>query len=127
MVIGIGVNVAHAPEGLAYATASLRGLGHAITAAELFGALATKWVELLALWDRGRNFGEIRRLWLQRAAGLGGDIVVRNGGNAVSGTFETLDTGGELVLRLADGSARRVTAGDVHFGVAATVRSGAVG
>lgn len=127
LVAGIGVNVAHAPENLAYPAASLAGLGLQVTAAGLFRALTAEWVALLDIWDGGRNFAEIRRLWLQRAAGLGGDIVVRNGSTALQGTFETLDASGQLVLRLPDGSAKGVTAGDIHFGLAATVRSGAVG
>jgi BirA family biotin operon repressor/biotin-[acetyl-CoA-carboxylase] ligase len=127
LVAGIGVNVAHAPSGLPYRAASLAALGFTTTAARLFRALSAEWVELVQIWDGGRNFGEIRRLWLQRAAGLGSDIVVRNGSTALHGTFETLDASGQLVVRLADGSAKGVTAGDIYFGLAATVRSGAVG
>jgi BirA family biotin operon repressor/biotin-[acetyl-CoA-carboxylase] ligase len=127
VVVGIGVNVAHAPDDLAYAAASLAGLGYTVDAPGLFEALSREWVELFGLWDRGRNFAAIRTMWLQRAAGLGGDIVVRNGGTSLHGTFETLDASGQLVVRLTDGSTKGVAAGDVYFGLAATVRSGAVG
>jgi BirA family biotin operon repressor/biotin-[acetyl-CoA-carboxylase] ligase len=127
LVIGIGVNVAHVPDGLPYRAASLAGLGLNVTADLLFTALSREWLELAGIWDEGQNFAEVRRLWLQRAAGLGADIVVRNGSATLHGTFETLDAGGQLVVRLGDGSSRCVSAGDIYFGVAATVRSGAVG
>lgn len=127
VAVGIGVNVAASAAGLPYRATSLAELGHATTAPELFHALSAEWVAALALWDEGRGFPAIRDLWLSDAAGLGRDIVVKLDEEPVRGTFESLDAGGQLVLRLADGSSRRVSAGDVHFGVAATVRSGAVG
>ena len=127
LVIGIGVNVAHVPDNLPYRAASLAGVGLVATAESLFAALSREWVEFAGIWEEGQNFTEIRRLWLQRAAGLGADIVVRNGSATLHGTFETLDAGGQLVVRLGDGSSRCVSAGDIYFGVAATVRSGAVG
>ena len=36
------------------------------------------------------------------------------------GAFETIDDEGRLVVRTAEGSARAIAAGDVHFGLAAT-------
>jgi BirA family biotin operon repressor/biotin-[acetyl-CoA-carboxylase] ligase len=42
----------------------------------------------------------------------------------LSGTFETIDADGRLVVRTADGGARKIAAGDVHFGAAATAGSG---
>ena len=37
-------------------------------------------------------------------------------------TFETIDEAGHLIVRVADGSMRAVSAGEVHFGVAASAR-----
>jgi BirA family biotin operon repressor/biotin-[acetyl-CoA-carboxylase] ligase len=39
----------------------------------------------------------------------------------VRGTFETVDEAGRLILRADDRSLIAVTAGDVHFGVAASL------
>jgi BirA family biotin operon repressor/biotin-[acetyl-CoA-carboxylase] ligase len=121
VVIGIGVNVLHAPEGVPYPATSLSACGAKVTAEELFTALAEAWVEHEIVWDGGRGFGAIRRRWLERATGLGAPIAVRLGDDVLRGTFETIDADGRLVVRAADGSARTIAAGDVHFGAAATV------
>jgi BirA family transcriptional regulator, biotin operon repressor / biotin---[acetyl-CoA-carboxylase] ligase len=126
LVIGIGVNTAHAPQGVPYPATSLVALGHHVEPATLFRALSSEWVALMDLWAGGRGFPAIRQLWLQRAAGLGRDILVQTGRESLRGTFETLDDTGQLVVRLDDGSSRLVTAGDVHFGIAATGRAAAI-
>lgn len=122
VVVGIGVNVAHAPDGLAYRTASLRDLGSDATAEALFAALSAAWVGALAEWDGGAGFEAIRVAWLARAEGLGGPVSVRAGGSVLSGIFETIDSGGRLVLRVSGGDTHIVSAGDVFFGNAAGVR-----
>ncbi len=93
-----------------------------MTAEALFEALAEAWVEHEALWNRGAGFPAIRERWLERAAGLQTPLAVGCGAEVVSGVFETIDEEGRLLVRAADGSARAVTAGDVHFGEAATAR-----
>lgn len=123
VVIGIGVNVASAPANLPYPAASLRDLGFDTMAEGLFEALSETWLDAAATWDRGRGFEAIREGWLARAAGLGGDVAVRVGEATTRGTFETIDEHGQLVVRTRDGSARRISAGEVHFGRAATARS----
>jgi BirA family biotin operon repressor/biotin-[acetyl-CoA-carboxylase] ligase len=127
VLVGIGVNVAAAPHGLDYPASSLAALGLGIDAASLFAALSAEWARAYAAWDEGRGFGAIRRAWLERATGLGRKITIRAAGRDVAaGTFETLDEDGRLVMRLQDGGTQRVSAGEVHFGDAATVRSEAV-
>lgn len=123
VIVGIGVNVAHAPEGLPYPAVALRSLGVPVDAAGLFAALSDAWTGLERIWDGGRGFPTIRRLWLQRAAGIGERVAVRLGGEVLSGTFETIDETGRLVVQVDDGSRRMVAAGEVHFGAVATVAS----
>jgi BirA family biotin operon repressor/biotin-[acetyl-CoA-carboxylase] ligase len=123
VVIGIGVNVAHAPEGLPYPATALRRLGVPADAPGVFAALSDAWAGLERLWAEGSGFPVIRRLWLDRAAGLGERVAVQLGGETLSGTFETIDDTGRLVLALGDGRRRMVAAGEVHFGAAATVRA----
>lgn len=120
VVIGIGVNVRHAPVGLPYPATALAAAEPEVTAEALFAALSDAWVEQAGLWDGGRGFAAIRETWLARAAGLGGPIAVRLGTDVFRGTFETIDADGRLVVRAPDGHARTITAGEVHFGAAAT-------
>ncbi len=118
VVVGIGVNVVAAPEGMPYPATSLAACGITASAEDVFAALSDAWLEFVTLWDGGRGFQEIRRLWLARAAGLGKPMAVQSGSVTLQGTFETLDEEGRLVL--VEGSGRRMTvaAGDVHFGAA---------
>jgi len=120
VAIGIGVNVVAAPEGLPYPAASLSSLGYAISAPRLFVALADAFASVLRVWDEGRGFASVRRLWLDRAAGLGEDVAVRIGDRIVSGVFETIDEEGRLVIRSSQGKVRTVAAGEVHFGAVAS-------
>ncbi len=126
VVIGIGANVAHAPEGLAYRAASLADLGLQVGAEDLFQALSEQWIEVFATWDFGRGFGEIRREWLARAIGISGPVSVKSAGGVITGSFETIDEHGQLVIEMQDETRRAISAGDVHFGEAATARTEAV-
>jgi BirA family biotin operon repressor/biotin-[acetyl-CoA-carboxylase] ligase len=120
VVVGIGTNVIAAPEGTPTPATSLAALGVNISAEELFATLSDAWAEFRGLWDDGRGFGEIRRLWLARATGLGQTVTVRNGGSTVEGTFDTLDEAGCMVIRISNGGRVSISAGDVYFGSAAS-------
>jgi BirA family biotin operon repressor/biotin-[acetyl-CoA-carboxylase] ligase len=125
VVAGIGVNVVSAPSGGDLAATSLAALGVRVTAEALFLELAESWLDYERLWDRGRGLPQIRRLWMERASGIGEEVAVRVGDEVVRGRFETIDDEGCLVVRLADGTPRRITAGEVHFGAVAS--AGAAG
>jgi BirA family biotin operon repressor/biotin-[acetyl-CoA-carboxylase] ligase len=120
VVVGIGTNVIAAPEGTPTPATSLTALGVHIGAEDLFATLSDAWAEFRGLWDDGRGFGEIRRLWLERAAGLGQKVTVQNGGSTVEGTFDTLDEAGCMVITTSDGGRVPISAGDVYFGSAAS-------
>jgi BirA family biotin operon repressor/biotin-[acetyl-CoA-carboxylase] ligase len=122
IVAGIGVNIVTAPKGLDVPATSLDALGCRVAAEALFVELAEAWVAYERRWDSGRGLETIRSLWLERASGVGGPVAVRTDAGVTSGVFETIDEEGCLVVRAVDGSARRVTAGEVHFGVAASLR-----
>jgi BirA family transcriptional regulator, biotin operon repressor / biotin---[acetyl-CoA-carboxylase] ligase len=121
VVVGIGTNVVAAPEGTPTPATSLTALGVQISAEELFAALSDSWTEFRGIWDNGRGFGEIRKLWLERAAGLGERVAIQTGGSTLEGTFDTLDETGCMIVRTADGRRLPVTAGDVYFGSTASV------
>jgi len=122
VVIGFGVNVVAAPQGLPYPAVSLADLGVAVTAETLFAALADAWVDVLAMWDNGRGTAAILALWRQAAAGIGAEIAVTRDGDVVRGVFESIDEAGRLIVRANDNSRIAITAGDVHFGATATAR-----
>jgi BirA family biotin operon repressor/biotin-[acetyl-CoA-carboxylase] ligase len=121
VVVGIGTNVVAYPEGTPYPATSLAALGVHVGAEELFGALSDSWAEFRGIWDNGRGFGEIRRKWLERAAGLGEPVSIQSGGSAVTGTFDTIDEAGCLIVRTAEGKRMPIAAGDVFFGPTASV------
>jgi BirA family transcriptional regulator, biotin operon repressor / biotin---[acetyl-CoA-carboxylase] ligase len=120
VVVGIGTNVVAAPEGTPTPATSLAALGVHIGAEELFATLSDTWAEFRGIWDDGRGFGEIRRLWLACAAGLGQPVAVRTGGTTVEGTFDTIDETGCLIVRTTGGKRVPISAGDVYFGSAAS-------
>jgi BirA family transcriptional regulator, biotin operon repressor / biotin---[acetyl-CoA-carboxylase] ligase len=120
VVVGIGTNVVAAPKGTPTPATSLAALGVHVGAEDLFAVLSDSWAEFRGIWDNGRGFGEIRRAWLERAAGLGQPVAVEAGGTTVEGTFDTIDDSGCLVIRKSDGKRVPVSAGDVYFGSAAS-------
>ena len=121
VVIGFGVNVVAAPEGLPHPATSLRALGVEVSAAQLFGALSDAWVESYSLWDNGRGVAGVLAAWRRAAAGIGAEVAVARDGDVVRGIFETIDDAGRLIVRANDNTRIAITAGDVHFGVTATL------
>ena len=112
-VVGIGVNCAHHPRDTAHPATDLKVQGVTVTPDRLFGELSGATVARLAQWDRGARFASVRAEWLSRAAGIGGDIVVRLPDRELTGKFESLDHTGRLMLRLPAGQLEAITAGEV--------------
>jgi len=108
VAVGMGTNVVSSPEGTPYPAASLSALGITASAGDLFRGI----------WHNGRGFAEIRRLWLERAAGLGETVSIHSNATAVEGIFETIDDTGCLIIAGPDGKRTPIAAGDVHFGSA---------
>ena len=120
IAVGIGVNVAAFPEGLPYPATSLRALGAKVEAEDVFLALSDAWSANMGIWNGGRGLSAIRGRWLERAAGLGGEVAVRLEGKVVRGVFETIDEDCRFVIRDAEGGRMAIAAGDVHFGAVAS-------
>ena len=102
-VIGIGINCKHHPADTPYPATNLAAAGADVTADALFDALAAAMAFRLAQWDRGAGVAAIRADWLARAFGLGAEIGMRAGAQALIGHFESVDESGRLLLRLPDG------------------------
>ncbi|MGV7033092.1 biotin--[acetyl-CoA-carboxylase] ligase [Methylobacterium symbioticum] len=120
VVIGFGVNVAGVPATQIDRAASLAGSGYVTDAGALLAHLSDRFAAVASAWDRGRGFAGIRQRWLARAAGLGGPIAVETGTVTLRGRFDGIDEGGRLVIHAPDDTRHTVTAGEVHFGTAAT-------
>lgn len=116
LAVGIGVNLKRKPidaERPATAIAAYRkDPPSPLEAAEVLAATFQSWLQV---WH-ALGFAAIADAWTARAHGLGEPCVARLGHETVEGVAEALDADGALRLRLADGSLRRITAGDVFFG-----------
>lgn len=117
LAIGVGVNLARAPEGLgdtAFPPIAVADNGGPLVDPEEFlthlaDAFATEEGKLDAF-----GFERIREDWLRHAARLGEVISARTGTEEITGVFETVDLAGNLMLRTAKGP-RAISAADVFF------------
>lgn len=123
IVVGIGVNVVAAPQGVPYPATSLTDMGLPLTAEDVFEVLSDAWVDAFSLWDDGRNVRAILDAWRASAAGIGAPVAVSQDGVVRRGVFETIDSTGRLIIRDDKGTRFPITAGDVHFGATASARS----
>src|SRR5947209_522947 len=113
VVIGMGINCASHPAKTDYPATDLASAGIQIAPEMLFPPLSLKMIRRLAQWDGGQGFPTIRSDWIARANGLGEEIRVRLPDRELMGRFEALDDDGALVLRLPDGKAVTVNAGEL--------------
>lgn len=118
VAVGMGTNIVSSPEGTPHPTTSLSKLGVNASAGDLFMALSDSWAELRGIWDNGKGFGDIRRRWLERAAGLGETVSIQSNETIIEGIFETIDDMGCMIVAGRDGKRRPIAAGDVYFGSA---------
>ena len=110
VIVGIGVNVSHAPSGLPYPATCLRAHGDATVAGtreHVLAAVAARWDQ----WLRD-GFGAIRADWLRRGPSHGARLHVSQPDGTVDATFAGLDADGALLLQTACGVQRHI-AGDV--------------
>ncbi|HEY0599893.1 biotin--[acetyl-CoA-carboxylase] ligase [Brevundimonas sp.] len=123
LAVGIGVNLVHAPTGTERpATALAHHLRGDIGAAPRVEAAAARLAEAFAVWQErweSLGFEPILDAWRARTPGLDGPAVARLGHETVKGRAEGVAADGALRLRLADGTLRLISAGDVFFGEAA--------
>jgi BirA family biotin operon repressor/biotin-[acetyl-CoA-carboxylase] ligase len=112
VVVGIGVNIVHAPGDVEFPATSLVAEGAAgITPAVLLEGFVPHFSNWARRW-REEGFAPVRAAWLAMASGLGERVRVRLARDTLFGRFLDLDDDGALVLDVADGR-RRITAGEV--------------
>jgi len=114
-VVGIGINLSHAPEVAAHRTVALHEIaGTGIAPRSLLVAICNRFAGWYDLW-RSAGFGPVREAWLRRATGIGSAVEARLPAETLRGRFRDIDVEGALVLDLPDGTRRKVTAGAVYF------------
>ena len=123
LAVGIGINLVSAPEGTERpATALAHHLRGDVASPPTIEAAAAKLAEAFNVWmTRWETLGfqPILDAWTARTAGLDGPAVARLGRETIEGRAEGVAPDGALKLRLADGSLRLISAGDIFFGEAA--------
>lgn len=108
IIVGIGVNVAHAPEG----AGSLQAFGVAADAGLVLEKLANRLISLYGLWQK-QGFGPIRDSWLGFAHNIGNTINVRLPRETFAGKFIGIDATGALQVEMQDGTQRNIASGEV--------------
>ena len=119
VVIGIGANLVASPHPAslpeeALAPISLSEVLHTPPKAEDFLALLAVAFKKYETQMRTYGFAPIREAWLAHAARLGEVIHARLPDRTISGTFDTIDETGALVLRTAKGPIS-LSAAEVFF------------
>lgn len=117
--IGIGVNLITAPDaaeveaGAVAPVSLMSATGIDVTPEAFLDALAPAYARYEAQFTQF-GFAPIRAAWLQHAARLGEVITARTARDDITGTFETVDEAGNLVLQSANGR-HAIPAAEVFF------------
>lgn len=115
IVVGIGVNLAQAPQVEGRLTASLAGLGHGVERDRFAAELAANFALTLERWHLG-EWPVLRGQWMARALPTGTLITIKDRDQGViMGAFGGIDENGVALLRLADGAVRAIHAGDIEM------------
>ena len=114
IVVGVDLNLAHAPTNTPYTAISLRAHGEAMTPEQALRAFLVRLERWLPRWEV-EGFGPVREAWLAFAPGLGTEVTVTMGDRQQRGVFNGLDADGAMRLATAVGT-RRISAGEVAFG-----------
>lgn len=113
VIVGIGVNLAHAPDVPGRKVVALSDYGKDVSRDDFAGALATAFDSELQRW-RSAGLAPLLRRWQNAAHPAGTPLrVIPPGEDAIAGTFAGLAEDGNLRLALSDGSIRTIHAGDV--------------
>lgn len=116
VVVGVGVNLAQAPQIEGRETLALSAFGPAPDRDGFAASLAAHFSNELARW-RDYGLAALAARWQAVAHPPGTWLTVTDpAGGVLEGRFAGLDEGGALRLTLADGSTRTVYAGDVRLG-----------
>jgi len=115
IVIGIGINVAHAPQLIDRETACLaqyrKSMDRQLSPPDIMPDLIQSFEKWVKLW-KSDGFAPLRNSWVASAYGLGNRIVTSN---RIEGRFEDMSETGALILRKNSGQVIKISAGEVYF------------
>lgn len=116
IILGLGVNLAHAPNLKDKKTISLSDVTDTPPTRELF--VNSLLAELSHVWDlwHTQGFEAVRLAWLDLAHPIGTPLCVHKNTGILYGTFLDLDPHGRLLLQKKDGERVFITAADVFIG-----------
>ncbi|KEC55122.1 biotin--[acetyl-CoA-carboxylase] ligase [Bartonella koehlerae] len=123
LVIGIGINTKYHYEDAPYSTSSLKNIGLDVETKQLFTILTECFSKNYLLWKQPGGCDIIREKWLLYSAHLGQYVKIVNDEKIIEGIFYGLDNNFNCVIKQKNGQQEIITAGDVHFGSAASVNA----
>jgi BirA family biotin operon repressor/biotin-[acetyl-CoA-carboxylase] ligase len=113
-VVGIGINVnlktTEFTEIASVATSLSDELGREVSRLSLIKRLL---VEIEPLYLSAKNSDAVYQEWRDSLVTLGRKVCARSGNDIYEGIAESVEKDGSLILRLRDGSLKRIVAGDV--------------
>ena len=113
LIIGIGINIIGNPLHTLYPTTCLKECGIEVTSKVIFEKLLQNFSDLFLIYGKS-GFKDIRRQWLEFAAGLGQKIEVHLPQKNLTGIFKNINEQGALLLETPE-KEYSITAGDVFM------------
>jgi BirA family biotin operon repressor/biotin-[acetyl-CoA-carboxylase] ligase len=117
LAVGIGANLASAPSDTSYPATRFSAHGQNPSVETALSALDSAFGYWLDVWNE-KGFEPLRAAWTRHAHGLGQPARASICQETIEGVIAGLDVDGALILRIPQGTVRRITAGDVIFGTA---------
>jgi BirA family biotin operon repressor/biotin-[acetyl-CoA-carboxylase] ligase len=120
-ILGVGINANFCAEDVlsesvkTTATSIQNELGKKIRLESLLKALLEKMESIYDTY-MGAGFTSLLERWKRHAAFLGHRVVVTNQNEELKGLALNVDLEGALILKLEDGTTRRILVGDLVFG-----------
>ncbi|WP_028464848.1 biotin--[acetyl-CoA-carboxylase] ligase [Nisaea denitrificans] len=114
-LLGVGINLAHAPDGARYPTTAL---GDHLAAPLTVEGLLDLYLKALSarymLWCSD-GFAPIRAAWSERSRWIGQRVSVENGEQKIVGRYDGIEADGSMIVVGDGGEKHRISAGDVRL------------
>tara|TARA_E500000305_G_scaffold28357_1_gene21577 strand:- start:866 stop:1624 length:759 start_codon:yes stop_codon:yes gene_type:complete len=114
-LLGVGINLAHAPDAARYPTTALADhLSAPLTVEELLDCYLKALSVRYGLW-RSDGFAQIREAWALRSRWIGRKVSVENGELKIIGRYDGIEADGSMIVSGEGGEKHRISAGDVRL------------